>query len=68
MINKIHEFDLAIIGIDYNSLKPIYSIEKCMNILVYNMGMEDDEAQEYLEYNYLCRKEFIFCEDRDMLP
>lgn len=58
-------FDKAIIGIDDMSLRLIYSVAKCVDIL--EETMTSDEAIEYLEYNvinsYIDDKGPIFCYD-----
>lgn len=43
-------FNEAVIGVDEHSLRIIYSIEKCLDILV-DAGMEQDEAEEYFDFN-----------------
>ena len=58
-------FDEAVIGIDENSLRIIYSIKKCIEILMKDMPEED--ALEYFSYNvsgaYVGEKTPIWCED-----
>ena len=47
-------FDDAIIGIGRRCGQPdlvVYSIEKCVQILIERDSMEEDEAREYLEFN-----------------
>jgi hypothetical protein len=46
-------FDDAIIGVDESSMRLIYSVTKCIEILV-NEGMEYEEALEYFDYNVKC--------------
>jgi hypothetical protein len=44
----------AVIGIGRRCGQPdlaVYSIEKCVQILVERDGMEEDEAREFLEFN-----------------
>lgn len=59
-------FDDAVIGIDVNSTRLIYSVEKCINILM-EQGMSMTEAVEYFEFNvsgsYVGEKTPIWCED-----
>lgn len=59
-------FDDAIIGIDDSSMRVIYSVDKCINILVLK-GMDIDEAIEHFEFNvrgsYLGEKTPIWCDD-----
>jgi hypothetical protein len=58
-------FNEAIIGIDENSLRIIYSIKKCIQILTRDMCEED--ALEYFSYNvsgaYVGEKTPIWCRD-----
>lgn len=48
-------FDEAIIGIAEarwgNGLRVVYSLELCLSLLMRDMGMEEDEAREYFEFN-----------------
>lgn len=59
-------FDDAVIGIDEKSMRLIYSVEKCIEILM-KQGMDMTEAIEYFEYNvsgsYVGEKTPIWCED-----
>jgi hypothetical protein len=59
-------FDDAIIGIDDSSMRVIYSVDKCVNILMLG-GMDLDEAIEYFEFNvrgsYVGEKTPIWCDD-----
>jgi hypothetical protein len=59
-------FNDAIIGIDVNSFRLIYSIHKCIEILEAD-GMEFEEAQEYLYFNtigaYVGERTPIWCDD-----
>lgn len=77
MINKIIEnyddenflkadgFDDAIIGVDETTMRLIYSVSKCINILMQNMNEED--ALEYFNYNvsgsFVGEKTPIWCFD-----
>lgn len=58
-------FDDAIIGIDEHSMRVIYSISKCLEILEEDMSEED--AVEFFEYNvlgaYVGENTPIFCRD-----
>lgn len=58
-------FDEAVIGIDENSLRIIYSIKKCIQILTRDMSEED--ALEYFSFNvsgvYVGEKTPIWCRD-----
>ena len=59
-------FDSAVIGIYVNSFRLIYSVEKCINILM-EQGMSMIEAVEYFEFNvsgsYVGENTPIWCED-----
>lgn len=63
---KADGFDEAIIGVDSNSMRLIYSNKKCVEILI-NQGMSDEEAMEYFSFNvsgaYVGEKTPIWCED-----
>lgn len=64
---KADGFDEAIIGIDDSSMRLIYSVSKCINILK-EQGMVDDmEAVEYFNHNvkgaYMGCKTPIWCID-----
>lgn len=58
-------FNDAIIGIDTKSMRLIYSISKCLDILEKDMGIED--SIEFFEYNvggcYMGDKTPIWCND-----
>jgi hypothetical protein len=51
-ILKADGFDEAVIGIDQNDMRLIYSVRKCIDILTENMS--EEEAIEYFEYNVAC--------------
>jgi hypothetical protein len=59
-------FDDAVIGIDEKSMRLIYSVEKCIDILM-KQGMDMTEAVEYFEFNvsgsYVGDKAPIWCDD-----
>lgn len=59
-------FDEAIIGVDENSMKVIYSVKKCLEILQ-AQGMDETDAIEYFNYNsmgaYVGDKTPIWCND-----
>ena len=63
---KADGFDSAIIGVDERSMRLIYSVEKCINILIAG-GMTDEEALEYFYFNvegsYVGEKTPIWCSD-----
>jgi hypothetical protein len=58
-------FDNAIIGIDDNSMRLIYSVSKCIDILCEDM--DEEEAVEYFDFNvrgsYVGEKTPIWCTD-----
>lgn len=58
-------FDDAIIGIDSNSMRLIYSVTKCIDIL--SKEMDEEEAVEYFDFNvrgsYVGKKTPIWCTD-----
>ena len=60
-------FDAAIIGVDETSMRVIYSVSKCIDILMADMSEED--AHEYFLYNvssaYVGEKTPIWCMDLD---
>ena len=64
-ILKADGFDEAIIGIDTNEMRLIYSVSKCIEILCKDMDMED--AIEYFDFNvsgsYMGEKTPIWCYD-----
>jgi hypothetical protein len=64
-ILKADGFDDAIIGIDEFSMRLIYSVSKCIEILCKDMSEED--AVEYFDYNvkgsYVGEKTPIWCLD-----
>lgn len=62
---KADGFDEAIIGVEENSMRLIYSVKKCLEILQNDMGELD--AMEYFTYNvsgaYVGEKTPIWCWD-----
>lgn len=44
-------FDDAIIGFEPNMYKVVYSRSKCVDVLVRNEDMSEEDAIDYLEYN-----------------
>tara|TARA_Y100000589_G_scaffold91718_1_gene86361 strand:- start:6888 stop:7148 length:261 start_codon:yes stop_codon:yes gene_type:complete len=60
-------FDNAVIGIDDKTMRVIYSVTKCIEILMTEMGMGMEEAVEFFEFNVkgseLGEKTPIWCED-----
>ena len=59
-------FDEAIIGVDESSMRLIYSVTKCLEILQ-SQGMDETDALEYFSYNvsgaYMGEKTPIWCTD-----
>jgi hypothetical protein len=53
-ILKADGFDDAIIGIDDASMRLIYSVDKCIRILIDVEGMTEEDAVEYFNYNTKC--------------
>jgi hypothetical protein len=64
---KADGFDDAIIGIDMSSMRLIYSIAQCIDILMENMSYED--AKEHFYYNisgcHVGEQTPIWCDDID---
>lgn len=58
-------FNEAIIGVDESSMRVIYSVKKCIEILTEDMSEED--AMEHFAYNvrgsYVGEQTPIWCED-----
>lgn len=58
-------FDEAVIGVDVNNMRLIYSVAKCIEILEKDMSRED--AMEHFEYNvsggYVGEQTPIWCYD-----
>ncbi len=65
IILKAEGFDDAIIGIDDISMRLIYSVSKCLEIL--KKDMDEEEAIEYFDFNvkyaYVGDKTPIWCVD-----
>lgn len=64
-ILKADGFDNAIIGIDEETMRLIYSVSKCIDIL--KKDMDEEEAVEYFNFNvkgaYIGDKTPIWCID-----
>jgi|TARA_R100000278_G_scaffold122065_1_gene107366 hypothetical protein len=62
---KADGFDAAIIGVEENSMRLIYSVSKCLDIL--QEDMSEIDALEYFTYNvsgsYVGEKTPIWCWD-----
>jgi hypothetical protein len=65
-ILKADGFDDAIIGIEDESMRLIYSVSKCIEILV-AQGMSEEDAVEYFHFNtkgaWVGDKTPIWCTD-----
>ena len=65
-ILKADGFDEAVIGIDSGSMRLIYSVKLCIDILV-EEGMDMNDAVEHFDYNvrgsYVGEKTPIWCDD-----
>ena len=65
-ILKADGFDDAVIGIYTQTMRLIYSVTRCVEILVLG-GMDVDEAIEYFDFNvkgsYVGEKTPIWCDD-----
>ena len=48
---KADGFDNAIIGVEPNTMKLVYSRDKMVGILIEDEKMDESDAIEYLEYN-----------------
>ena len=64
-ILKADGFDEAIIGIETNEMRLIYSVSKCLEILC--RDMDEEEAVEFFDFNvrgsYVGDKTPIWCVD-----
>jgi hypothetical protein len=62
---KADGFDQAVIGVEESTMRLIYSVKKCIEILTEDMSEED--ALEYFNYNtlrsYVGEKTPIWCHD-----
>ena len=62
---KADGFDEAVIGMDSSSMRLIYSVSKCIEILM--REMTQDEAEDHMSFNisgaYMGEKTPIWCED-----
>ena len=63
---KADGFDEAIIGLEENNMRIIYSVSKCLEILK-QQGMSEEDAIEHFTYNvsgsYIGAKTPIWCWD-----
>jgi len=62
---KADGFDQAVLGVEESTMRLIYSVKKCIEILTEDMSEED--ALEYFNYNtlrsYVGEKTPIWCHD-----
>jgi len=62
---KADGFDEALIGVDNKSMRLVYSVSKCIEILC--RDMDEVDAIEYFDYNvsgaYMGEKTPIWCDD-----
>tara|TARA_R110000822_G_scaffold275497_1_gene397637 strand:- start:235 stop:483 length:249 start_codon:yes stop_codon:yes gene_type:complete len=60
-------FDDAVIGIDNNSMRLIYSVSMILEIIQENEGVDDLEAMDYfchsIESSYVGERNPIYCYD-----
>lgn len=63
---KADGFDTAVIGYDEQSMRLIYSVTKCIEILI-NQGLSFTDAMEHFDFNikgsYMGDKTPIWCND-----
>ena len=66
-ILKADGFDDAVIGIEEHSMRLIYSVGKCIEILMTEQDMSLEEAMEYFDFNvkgsWVGDKTPIWCDD-----
>ena len=66
-ILKADGFDEAVIGIELGTMRLIYSVTRCLEILMVDDDMSLEDAMDYFEYNvrgsYVGEKTPIWCED-----
>ena len=69
-ILKADGFDDAVIGIDTGTMRLIYSVTRCVEILMVG-GMDMNDAIEYFDFNvrgsYVGEKTPIWCDDMYVL-
>jgi hypothetical protein len=44
-------FNDAVIGVDEYSMRLVYSVSKCIEILEIQMGLESEDAVEFFDFN-----------------
>ena len=66
-ILKADGLDEAIIGVDQSSMRLIYSVTKCIQVIMRDSEIDEEEAIEYFEFNvsgaYVGEKTPIWCYD-----
>jgi hypothetical protein len=66
-ILKADGFDDAVIGIEEGTMRLIYSVRRCIEILITDEEMSLEDALEHFSYNvsgsYVGEKTPIWCED-----
>jgi hypothetical protein len=66
-ILKADGFDDAVIGIEEGTMRLIYSVRRCIEILITDEEMTLEDALEHFSYNvsgsYVGEKTPIWCED-----
>jgi hypothetical protein len=59
-------FEEAIIGVDEESMRLVYSVSKCIDILI-DQGMTEEDAMEHFSFNvagsYVGEQTPIWCND-----
>jgi hypothetical protein len=60
-------FNNAIIGVDEQSMRLVYSVSKCIAILIEEEGMTEEDAMEHFSFNvsgsYVGEQTPIWCND-----
>ena len=67
LILKADGLDKAVIGIDSKSMRLIYSVKLCIQILMEDEEMSEEDAMEHFSYNveggYVGEQTPIWCQD-----
>ena len=45
------EYDKALVGSSYNSQGLVYSVERCLEVLIEHQGLDMEDALEYFDHN-----------------
>ena len=74
---KADGLDDAVIGVTHDmatgTRRLVYSVDKCVEVLMKRDGMDRDGAREFLEFNTLCayiandQPVFVDCEDYERI-